>query len=147
MKTWITDAPIEAAAVLAAIGASTDGAAAMFLGTVRDHNDGRRVTGLEYDVYRPMAERVLREIADAAGARWQTDRIAAVHRVGRLDIGETSVAIAVSTPHRADAFDACRYIIEEIKTRLPVWKRELYADGETMWLDGRSQIVAGAAHE
>jgi molybdopterin synthase catalytic subunit len=114
-----------------------DGAVALFLGTVRDHNDGRDVDGLEYEAYGPMAERVLAEIAAEAASRWQTDRIAAAHRFGLLAIGEASVAIAVSTPHRADAFDACRYIIEQIKERLPIWKRESYGDGTSEWVDGR----------
>lgn len=134
MRTWLTEEPIDPASVLGEIGADEHGAAVVFLGVVRDHNDGRSVSGVEYSAYTEMAERVLAAIARETGERWSTDRIAAVHRVGALGIGETSVAIAVSTPHRAEAFEACRFIIEQLKQRLPVWKREAYVDGESEWV-------------
>lgn len=143
MQSWITDAPIDTAAVLAAVGDDCDGAVLLFLGNVRNHNEGREVVGIRYDAYRAMAERVLAEIAREAAARLGTDRLAVVHRIGELGIGETSVAIAVSSPHRAEAFDAARYTIEEIKRRLPVWKEELYPAGEARWLDGEFPVAAG----
>lgn len=128
--------------VRARVGAASDGAVLLFLGTVRDHNDGRPVERLHYDAYREMALRELAAIAEAAATRAGSDRIAVVHRTGTLDIGEVSLAVAVSSPHRAEAFEACRWIIEEIKRRVPVWKREHYAAGEAAWLAGRTPAAA-----
>ena len=136
MHTAITRDVIDPAAVLSGVGSPADGAAILFLGTVREENDGRRVSGMSYDAFVEMAEPVLREIATEAAERIGSDRIAVVHRIGELGIGEVSVAIAVSSPHRAEAFDAARHIIEQIKQRLPVWKHEHYLDGESSWLAG-----------
>lgn len=136
---------IDHAEVLSRVGAREDGAALLFLGMVRDHADGRPVTGMSYESYEEMAAPVLREIATEAARRIGSDRVAVVHRVGDLDIGEVSVAIAVSSPHRAEAFDASRYVIEEIKKRLPVWKKEHYADGAQQWVAGTVPPGAGAA--
>jgi molybdopterin synthase catalytic subunit len=132
----IVQEPIDPAHVLSLIGADRDGASILFLGVVRDHNDGRSVGGVRYDAYDEMATRVLSEIVEEAARSADTDRIAAVHRVGDLKVGEVSVAIAVSSPHRAEAYDASRYIIEEIKKRLPVWKKERYSDGAEQWVKG-----------
>lgn len=134
--TSVTSDVIEPSDVLARVGAREDGAAILFLGVVRDHADGRPVSGMRYDAYVEMAEPVLAEIAREAASRLGTDRVAVVHRVGELDVGEVSVAIAVSSPHRAEGFDASRYVIEEIKKRLPVWKKEHYADGSAEWVEG-----------
>jgi molybdopterin synthase catalytic subunit len=128
--------PIVPADVLAEVGSDADGAVLLFLGVVRDHADGRPVRGMRYDAYDTMARTVLKAIADEAAERLGTDRLSVVHRTGSLEIGEVSVAIAVSSPHRADAYEASRYVIEEIKKRLPVWKKEHYADGEAAWVDG-----------
>lgn len=147
MLARITDAPIDGAAVLAEVGSSEDGAAVLFLGTVRRTNEGRLVTGMRYDAYRAMAEQVLGDIAGEAAKRAESDRIAVVHRIGELAVGETSVAIAVSTPHRAQAFDAARYVIEEIKLRLPVWKEEHYVEGDARWLAGTEPRAAEASRE
>ena len=136
MRAWITRERIDPAVVLDLVGAAEDGAVTLFLGIVRDHNDGRPVVGMTYDAYGDMAEGVLDRITAEAGERLGTDRIAVVHRVGELAIGEVSVAIAASSPHRAESFDAVRYVIEEIKKRLPVWKKEHYADGSREWLGG-----------
>ena len=138
----ITDQPIDPCAVLRRVGDDGDGAAVLFLGNVRRENDGRAVSGMRYDAYREMAERVLNEIVVEAIVQSGGARAYAVHRIGELTIGETSVAIAVSTPHRAAAFDAARYIIEEIKKRLPVWKHEHYVTGESEWLPGHTPSVA-----
>jgi molybdopterin synthase catalytic subunit len=136
MRAWITTQPIAAQDVLDRVGAAADGAAVVFLGMVREENDGRRVSGLRYDAYAAMAEEVLRDIAEEAGRRAGTDRVAVVHRVGELAVGDVSVAIAVSSPHRVEAFDAARYTIESIKQRLPVWKQEHYVDAAPRWLGG-----------
>ena len=135
MIAIVTD-PIDPAALLARVGGPSDGAVLLFLGTVRDHADGRSVDGLHYEAYQAMAEEVLAAIAREAAERLGTDRIAVVHRVGELRIGEASVAIAVSSPHRGEAYEASRYVIEEIKKRLPVWKQERYSAGDPRWVRG-----------
>ncbi|HKJ02189.1 MAG TPA: molybdenum cofactor biosynthesis protein MoaE [Longimicrobiales bacterium] len=134
--TDVTAEPIDPGDVLARVGAHEDGAVLLFLGVVRNHAEGRPVAGMRYDAYEEMARSVLAEIAREASERHGTERIAVVHRVGDLKLGETSVAIAVSTPHRAEAYAANREIIEEIKQRLPVWKNEQYLDGASTWVDG-----------
>ena len=132
----VTADPIEASALLARVGDAADGAQLLFLGTVRDHNDGRPVRGVLYETYQAMAEEVLEQVAEEAAAQLRGGSLAVVHRVGELAIGEVSVAIAVSSPHRAEAYQASRYVIEEIKKRLPVWKQERYLDGDQRWLPG-----------
>lgn len=147
MQAWISDAPLSAQDVLDRVGGQEDGAVLVFLGTVRYRNRGRIVEGMRYEAYRAMAEDVLRGIASAAAERIGSDRIAVCHRIGELAVGDVSVAIAVSTPHRAQAFDGCRYIIEEIKQRLPVWKQEQYGNGEAEWLDGTHPPAVEAHRE
>ena len=142
--TAIVTEPISPDRVLAWVGDDADGAAVLFLGVVRDHADGRPVTGMRYDAYEEMADQVLADIAEEAARRLGTDRLAVVHRTGELAIGEVSVAIAASSPHRAEAFDAARYVIEEIKKRLPVWKKERYADGQESWVEGAVPPGTGA---
>lgn len=132
----ITRDPIDAAALLRETVAASDGAALLFWGVVRNEHEGRPVSHLEYEAYAPMAEAKLREIAGEARERWATGEISVVHRVGRLEVGEASVAIVVASPHRAEAYEASRYVIEELKRRVPVWKREGYADGESRWVPG-----------
>ncbi len=132
---------IDPASVLARVGADEDGARLLFLGVVRDHNEGRSVGGVHYDAYEEMAVGVLTEIAREAAAVLGTDRIAVVHRVGELSVGDVSVAIAVSSPHRAEAYQASRYVIEEIKKRLPVWKKERYSDGMQEWVAGTKPVA------
>ena len=134
--------PIQPAEVLARVGADQDGASLLFVGVVRDHSDGRPVTGVHYDAYEEMAARVLEEIVQEAEERFGTDRIAVLHRIGDLTIGDVSVAIAVSTPHRAESYEASRFIIEELKKRLPVWKREHYTDGAVEWVEGAKPAAA-----
>ena len=132
----VTEEVIDAAALVAEVVSPHDGAALLFLGVVRDHNDGRDVTHLEYDAYIEMAERMLETIVAEARARWDTGEIRVVHRVGRLEIGEASVAIAVASPHRDEAYQASRYVIEELKKRAPIWKREGYVESDSTWLGG-----------
>jgi molybdopterin synthase catalytic subunit len=135
-RTWLTDAPIDVAAVRRAVEGPGAGAAVVFVGTVRDENRGRAVAGMRYEAYPAMAGQVLAAIVAEAEARWSESAVAAVHRTGDLAIGEASVVIAVAAPHRAEAYDASRYVIEAIKERLPIWKKERYEDGSEAWLDG-----------
>lgn len=136
--------PIDPAVVLARVGRPEDGAVTLFLGTVRNHSEGRAVTGITYEAYLPMATAVLREIATEAAARHGTGRIAVTHRVGALAVGEVSVAIATSTPHRAEGYAASREVIEQIKQRLPVWKHEHRADGHSTWVAGEVPAASEA---
>ncbi len=138
MYSAVISGPIDPAALTGRVGAAEDGAVLLFLGIVRDHNDGRAVSGMEYEAYAEMAERELGRIVTEAAELLGSDRVAVAHRVGVLAIGETSVAVAVSSPHRQQAYAASRYVIEEIKKRLPVWKREHYLDGERSWLPGHT---------
>lgn len=135
IRTAIVDEPIDPAAVLAEVAAPGNGAAVLFIGTVRDVNLGRPVTGMEYAAYRAMAERELEAVAVEASDRFRVGEITVVHRIGVLEIGEASVAIAVGHAHRGEAFDAAREIIEELKRRVPIWKREHYTDGSREWVD------------
>ncbi|HKK93069.1 MAG TPA: molybdenum cofactor biosynthesis protein MoaE [Longimicrobiales bacterium] len=132
----IIDAPIHPEPLLDAVAADGHGAALLFLGTVRDHADGRPVSGMRYEAYVEMAEKVMDEIAREAAGRLEAGAVAVVHRIGTLDLREASVGIAVATPHRAPAYEVNRWIIEEIKKRLPVWKHEHYADGDAAWVEG-----------
>jgi molybdopterin synthase catalytic subunit len=116
--------------------APSDGAALLFWGVVRGEHGGRAVDSLEYEAYAEMAEHKMQQIADEARDRFGTGRIAIVHRVGMLSVGEASVGIAVAAPHRGEAYEASRYVIEELKRRVPVWKREGYVDGERSWVPG-----------
>ena len=125
--------PIDAAAVTAAVADPTTGATCTFLGTTRDHNDGRTVTELEYEAYPEMAVAEMRKIGDEARQRWPITHIAIVHRIGVVPIGEASVVIAVSSPHRVAAFEACHFAIDRLKETVPVWKRELFEDG-AVWV-------------
>ena len=142
--TEVTESVIDPMSVLARVGDDEDGATILFLGVVRDHADGRAVSGMRYDAYVEMAEPVLDEIAREAADRLGTPRLAVTHRVGELAIGEVSVAIAASSPHRAESFDASRYVIEEIKKRLPIWKAEHYTDGSVSWVEGTVPPGTGA---
>jgi molybdopterin synthase catalytic subunit len=106
-----------------------------FEGVVRDHARGKRVRSLEYDAYPEMAEQEMAKIAAEVERRWQTDRLALVHRIGKLEIGEVAVVVAVACAHRADAFEACRYAIDTLKASVPIWKKEIAEDGEE-WVEG-----------
>ena len=134
--TDVTADPIDPSEVLDRVSAHEDGAVLLFLGVVRNHADGRPVDGMRYEAYDAMARGVLEEIAKEVSQRHGVQRIAVVHRVGELKLGEVSVAIAVSSPHRGEAYSANREVIEEIKKRLPVWKKERYVDGDSAWVEG-----------
>ncbi len=121
---------IDPSALLASVASPDSGAAVLFLGTVRDHSAGKEgVTHLEYEAYDGVVEAKIAEIVGEARQRWPVRRIAAVHRVGSLDVGEVAVGVAVTSPHRADAFDAGRYVIDELKARVPIWKKEHWPGG------------------
>jgi molybdopterin synthase catalytic subunit/molybdopterin converting factor small subunit len=126
----LVEGPIDAEAVATEVADDRAGAIATFQGTVRSQSRGRAVIALEYEAYSGMAERVMAEIAAEVTSRYDLCAIAVTHRVGRVEIGETSVAIAVSAPHRHDALAACRDIIDALKERVPLWKKELYEGGE-----------------
>jgi len=127
--------PIDANALLRLVSRPANGAVLLFLGVVRDLNDGRAVTGIEYSAYEPMAERELASIAAEAAERFGSADLAIEHRLGALGLEEVSVGIAVAHPHRGEAYAASRWIIEELKRRVPIWKREHYADGSRGWVD------------
>ena len=134
--------PIDVGELLRWVQGDSDGAVAVFLGTVRDRNAGRAVLHLDYDAYAGMAEAELLRIAEAARTGYAVSRVAVVHRTGRLRIGEASVAIAVSAPHRAAAFDACRFVIESVKREVPIWKRETF-EGGSVWIEGPGEAPTG----
>jgi molybdopterin synthase catalytic subunit/molybdopterin converting factor small subunit len=138
----VTDAPLDPAPLVRFAEGPEMGAVVTFSGNVRDHNRGRRVEYLEYDVYRPMAEAELRKIALEAVDRWK-GRVAIQHRVGRLEIGEPSVLVVAACAHRGDAFDACRYAIDTLKERVPIWKREVWEGGE-VWIEGEGDAPVAA---
>jgi molybdopterin synthase catalytic subunit len=127
--------PIRAAVIVAALKAPADGAVVVFDGIVRNNSIGRETLYLEYEAYEPMALKKMRAICEQAHARFTIDRVAIVHRLGKLDIGETSVLIAVSSPHRDAAFDASRFAIEALKHTVPIWKKEFFRDG-AVWVEG-----------
>lgn len=130
----ITTEPIDADAVYRAVLRDYNGAVVMFHGIVRDHsNGGKTVLSLEYEAYAEMAETRMRAIGEEIARRWEIHDIAMVHRVGRVAIGEASVVIAVAAPHRGVAFDACAYAIDTLKATVPIWKKEVFADGE-VWV-------------
>jgi len=129
---------------LAALQGTTpaDGALCLFVGVVRNENAGRAVLHLEYEAFEEMALGLMQEIEADALRRWPVTRVGIVHRLGRMEIGEASVAVAVASPHRAEAFEACRYAIDTLKSTVPIWKKEFYADG-AVWLEG----PGACAHE
>ena len=127
-------APIDAAAIVADARGDGDGAVSVFLGTVRDVSSGRRVLFLQYEAYASMAEREMQGIAEDAIARFGVTKVAMIHRVGRVEIGEASVAIAVAAPHRSAAMDACRFVIDTLKASVPIWKSEHF-EGGAVWIE------------
>ncbi len=135
--------PIDAHALQAV--SPGDGALCLFLGVVRNENAGKPVRYLEYEAYEEMALPLLEEIAAQARKKWKVTEVHVLHRLGRMEIGETSVAVAVTAPHRGDAFEACRYVIDTLKASVPIWKREFYADG-AVWLEGPGACSTEHAH-
>jgi molybdopterin synthase catalytic subunit len=130
----LTHEPIDFAALTESVRSPACGAVVLFLGTVRELTNGRRTISLDYEAYPEMARRKLDELEALARQRWPIERVAIVHRLGRLDLGDVSVAVAVSCPHRHQAFDAARFLIDELKAWVPIWKKENWADGTTEWV-------------
>jgi molybdopterin synthase catalytic subunit len=130
----LTESPVEPSDLLAAVRRNGDGGLALFVGVVRDHNEGRRVTRLEYTAYVPMAEKEMDRIAAEIESAYPGARLAFRHRLGTLAIGDVAVAVAAAAPHREEAFSACRAGIEAIKARVPIWKKEFGPDGSS-WVE------------
>ncbi|HSE28731.1 MAG TPA: molybdenum cofactor biosynthesis protein MoaE [Gemmatimonadales bacterium] len=131
---FLSEHPLDVGALAAAVAGPGRGGTCTFLGAVRDHHAGRGVVELEYSAYGPMAEATIGAIVAEAERRWPV-RVAAAHRLGRLAVGDAAVAVAAAGAHREEAFAACRFVIEELKRRVPIWKRERFADGTEAWVD------------
>ncbi len=138
----ITSDPLDPAPLMRLVEGPDMGAVVTFSGNVRNQNRGREVQYLEYDAYRPMAEREMRAIGEETATRWPC-RIALQHRVGRLELGEASVLVVAACAHRAEAFEACRFAIDTLKERVPIWKREVWQDGE-VWIEGAADAPVSA---
>lgn len=132
----LTERPLDAAALAAALRTTADGATVTFVGTVRDHARGHRVVQLDYEAFGPMALKKMSAIEEEVRRRWPVTDIAIVHRTGSLHVGEASVVVAVTAAHRPEAFEACRHAIDTLKHTVPIWKKEFYAEGEA-WVDDR----------
>ena len=135
----VTSDPIAADRVLNLLNYPAHGAHNLFLGVVRDHHLGKKVLGVSYDIFEPLAEVVFKNLCGEAQQKWGSDlSCVMIHRTGRLGIGEASVAIAVASVHRAECYAASRYLIDELKMRAPIWKQEHYEEGESAWLSGHA---------
>ncbi len=131
----VTEAPLDPQRLVEHVRKDESGAVALFFGAVRNNSQGRRVLYLEYDAYPEMATQVMRQIAEEAMARWPLTDVAMQHRTGRLEIGETSLLVAVSSPHRKEAFEACHALVDRFKETVPIWKKEVWEGGEE-WIEG-----------
>lgn len=130
----LTTEKLDANALLAEIGHERDGAQVLFLGVVRNHHQGRAVARIDYEAYEPMARKELQKIADEVAREYGLDRVLVVHRFGRHEIGDASIAVVIGSPHRAAAFDAAKKIMDRVKTDVPIWKKEHFADGTIEWV-------------
>ena len=128
--SFFTNAPIDSAALVRSVARPSDGATILFEGVVRNHNEGKIVESIVYEAYLPMAEKEMARVADGVRAAFPDVAVAVVHRLGHLVVGDTSIAIACASPHRAEAFEACRAVIDRIKQTVPIWKKERGPDGE-----------------
>ncbi len=138
----LTREPLLVDALIREVAGPERGGTCVFLGTVRNGSEEGGVTAIEYSAYEPMADAELERILGEARERWPTARAALRHRLGRVPAGEASIAIAAAAPHRAEAFAACRHVIEEVKRRLPIWKKEYRVDGTASWVDPSGKAVA-----
>lgn len=146
MNTYLTRNPISLDTLIAEVAHPDCGGTCMFLGTVRNGPDERGVTAIEYSAYEEMVEAEFGRLLADAGARWPEARIAVRHRLGTIPVGEASIAIVAAAPHRAQAFEACRHVIEGVKQRIPVWKKELRVDGTQVWVDPAGRPTAKPSH-
>lgn len=134
MRAALVDRRIDLEKIVDEVTRVSNGATLLFVGTVRDVNNGRAITGMEYSAYNAMAVRELTDITREAAEKFETEDIVVVHRLGALDLGDASVAIAVAHAHRGPAYEASRYVIEQLKQRVPIWKLEHYVDGSREWV-------------
>ena len=142
----VTRKPLDTEAITSTVRASANGGIVTFLGTTRDETDGRRVLYLEYEAYQGMAEKMLARVAQEVRERWGITDLAIAHRLGRLEIGEVSLVVAAASPHRAEAFAACQYVVDRIKQNVPIWKKEVFEDGE-VWVGMEEQMrTASTGH-
>ncbi len=132
---------IDVEEILQSVQVPEAGGIDIFVGTTRNHSNGKRVLSLEYEAYEPMALKMMNEIAEEAKSKWNIRKIAIVHRTGRVKIGEASVVIAVSASHRKEAFEACRFVIDRLKKTVPIWKKEFFKDGE-VWVESEALMKA-----
>jgi molybdopterin synthase catalytic subunit len=132
----VTSDPLDPGKLAAAVRKDESGAVIVFSGVARNNSEGRRVEALEYEAHATLAEKKLREVAGEVRSRWPVTGVAIAHRVGRLTIGETSLLVAVSSPHRREAFEACQYAVDRIKQTVPVWKKEIWEGGGGAWVEG-----------
>jgi len=132
---FLTDTPIDYHALTESVRSPQSGAVVLFLGTVREMTGDRRTLALEYEAYPEMASAKLAELEETARSRWPIDRVGVVHRLGHLELGEISVAVAVSCPHRRQAFEAGQFLIDQLKVSVPIWKQENWDDGSKEWVD------------
>jgi len=139
----LTDQPLDPSALTAAVDHPSCGAVVNFLGVVRDQHRGRAVDHLAYEAYEPMAIEKIEAILGEVKQRWGIERVAVAHRLGRLEIGDAAVAIAVASGHRAEAFEACRYIMDRIKQDVPIFKHETWADGSSEWVGPETESSDG----
>ena len=140
VRVWMTADKIDADEVVSSVGSDKDGAVVVFHGVTRDHNEGRRVLWLEYEAYSPMAESMMMQIISEMREKWEIGAVAVCHRTGRVDIGETSMVLAVSAAHRHPAFDSALYFIDRLKDVVPIWKKEHF-DGGEVWIGETPGIV------
>ena len=131
----ITEKPIDVNKLLNDVSDQSSGASVLFTGTVRDHNEQDKVSKLHYEAYQEMAEKILQEIENEIRTKWKINKFIAIHRTGTLKVGEVSVAIAVSAEHRKEAFEACKFGIDAIKEKAPIWKKE-FSESGIEWLEG-----------
>ena len=134
----ITNKALDPEKITAKVRKDTNGGVVTFLGITRLFNDGRKVQHLEYEAYRPMADKKLKEIVQETKAKWGIEDVAIAHRIGRLAIGEISMVVAVGSPHRKEAFEAAQYVVDLIKDMVPIWKKEVFEGGE-VWIGSQSE--------
>ena len=142
----IVNEPLDAEAITAKVKNDSNGAVVTFLGATRDFTGARKVLHLEYEAYRPMADEKLAEVASDLRERWSIEDVAIVHRIGRLEIGEVSLVVAVASPHRKEAFAACQYSVDRIKQIVPIWKKEFFEGGE-VWVGSQESSSPGLETE